>query len=84
VIEHLGDFSPRLASHSYALPTEVGAARPRGHAPARAHVGGYRLLDLLGVKPNEAETIKVVSKQLEELELYDLVKTDDRDWQWIA
>jgi hypothetical protein len=51
---------------------------------ARGHVDGYQLLDLLGVKPNEAETIKAVSKQLEELEAYGLVKTDGKDWQWIA
>lgn len=51
---------------------------------ARGKVDGYRLLDLLGVKPNEAETIKAVSKQLEELEAYGLVKTDGKDWQWIA
>ena len=51
---------------------------------ARGQVDGYRLLDLLGVKPNEAETIKAVSKQLEELEAYGLVKTDGKGWQWIA
>jgi hypothetical protein len=50
----------------------------------RGHVDGYQLLDLLGVKPNEAETIKAVSKQLEELEAYGLVETNGKDWQWIV
>jgi hypothetical protein len=50
----------------------------------RGHVDGYQLLDLLGIKPNEAETIKAVSKQLEELEAYGLVKTNGKDWQWIV
>ena len=50
----------------------------------RGQVDGYRLLELLGIKPNEAEAIKAVSKQLEELERYGLVKTDGKDWQWTA
>ncbi len=51
---------------------------------ARAHVDGYRLLELLGIKPNEAETIKAVSRQLEELEKYGIIKPDGKGWQWIA
>ena len=51
---------------------------------ARGRVDGYALLDLLGIKPNEAETIRSVSKQLEELEKFGLIKADGRAWQWIA
>jgi hypothetical protein len=50
----------------------------------RGQIDGYALLDQLGVKPNEAETIKAVSKQLEELEKFGLIKADGRGWQWIA
>ena len=49
---------------------------------AHGQVDGYRLLELLGIKPSEAEAIKAVSKQLEELERYGLVKTDGKGWQW--
>jgi hypothetical protein len=51
---------------------------------ARGRVDGYQLLELLSIKPNEADTIKAVSKQLEELELYGIIKADGRGWQWIT
>jgi len=47
-------------------------------------VDGYRLLELLGIKSGEAEAIKAVSRQLEELEKFGLAKTDGAAWQWIA
>lgn len=51
---------------------------------SRGQVDGYRLLELLGIKPNESEAIKAVSKQLEELERFGLAKTNGVAWQWIA
>ncbi|WP_334102530.1 hypothetical protein, partial [Methanothrix soehngenii] len=51
---------------------------------ARGRVDGYRLLELLGIKSGEAEAIKAVSRQLEELEKFGLAKTDGAAWQWIA
>lgn len=50
----------------------------------RGHIDGYALLELLGIKPNEPEAIKAVSKQLEELERFGLARTDGASWQWIA
>lgn len=49
---------------------------------ARGHVGSYQILELLGVAPGEAEAIKSVSKQLEELGKFNLVKADGKGWQW--
>lgn len=49
---------------------------------ARGHVGSYEILELLGIAPGEAEAIKAVSKQLEELEKFNLVKVDSKGWQW--
>jgi len=51
---------------------------------ARGSVGSYQILELLGINPGEAEAIKAVSKQLEELEMFNLVKADGKGWQWIA
>ncbi len=51
---------------------------------SRGHLDGYSLLEILGIKPNESEAIKAVSKQLEELERFGLVKTDGASWQWIS
>jgi len=51
---------------------------------ARGHVGSYQILELLGIAPGEAEAIKAVSKQLEELEKFNLIKADGKGWQWIA
>lgn len=50
---------------------------------ARGHVGSYEILELLGIGPGEAEAIKAVSKQLEELEKFNLIKADGKGWQWI-
>ena len=49
----------------------------------RGHVGSYQILELLGVSPGEAEAIQSVSKQLEELEKFNLIKADGKGWQWI-
>ncbi|MDI9418072.1 MAG: hypothetical protein QM438_10055 [Euryarchaeota archaeon] len=51
---------------------------------ARGRVGSYQILELLGINPGEAEAIKAVSKQLEELEKFNLIKADGKGWQWIA
>ena len=51
---------------------------------ARAHVRNYQILELLGIRPDGAEAIKAVSKQLEELKKFNLVKADGKGWQWIA
>jgi len=51
---------------------------------ARGHVGSYQILELLGIAPGESEAIKAVSKQLEELEKFNLIKADGKGWQWIA
>ncbi len=48
----------------------------------RGHVGSYQILELLGIAPGEAEAIKSVSKQLEELEKFNLIKADGKGWQW--
>lgn len=51
---------------------------------ARGRVGSYQILELLGINPGEAEAIKAISKQLEELEKFNLIKADGKGWQWIA
>ncbi len=51
---------------------------------ARGHVGSYQILELLGINPGEAEAIKSVGKQLEELEKFNLIKADGKGWQWIV
>ncbi len=51
---------------------------------ARPHVGSYEILELLGIRPDESQAIKAVSKQLEELEKFNLVRADGKGWQWIV
>ena len=41
----------------------------------RGQVDSYRLLEALGIDPRESELVKAVSKQLEELEAYGIIKT---------
>jgi hypothetical protein len=45
--------------------------------------GNDEILSLLGVKPNEHEAIKAVSKQLENLQSYGLVRSTPRGWMWL-
>lgn len=51
---------------------------------AHGHLGSYEILERLGIGPGEAEAIKAVSKQLEELEKFNLIKADGKGWQWIG
>ncbi|MEM2129150.1 MAG: hypothetical protein QXZ70_00980 [Candidatus Bathyarchaeia archaeon] len=43
-----------------------------------------QLLAHLGVDPSEFDLVKAVSKQLENLEAYGLVKSTPRGWKWIG
>jgi hypothetical protein len=45
-------------------------------------VDSYELLEELGINPQEADTVKAVSKQLEDLESYGLVTSTQRGWKW--
>ena len=45
-------------------------------------VDSYELLEELGISPQEADTVKAVSKQLEDLESYGLVTSTQRGWKW--
>ena len=42
-----------------------------------------RILSRLGIKPSEVDSIKAVSKQLELLQSYGLVKATPRGWSWV-
>jgi len=50
----------------------------------RGQVDSYRLLEALSVDPRDSDLVKAVSKQLEELEGYGMIKTDGRSWKWIG
>ena len=50
----------------------------------RGHADSYKILEALGIDPRESELVKAVSRQLEELEAYGMIKTDGRSWQWIV
>jgi hypothetical protein len=50
----------------------------------RDQADSYKILEALGIDPRESELVKAVSRQLEELEAYGMVKTDGRSWQWIS
>jgi len=50
----------------------------------RGSVDNYRLLEELNIDPRESDLVKAVSRQLEELEGYKLIKMDGRTWKWIG
>jgi predicted DNA-binding protein len=47
-------------------------------------VDSYRLLEELGIDPKEADLVKAISKQLEDLESYGLIASTQRGWRWIG
>jgi hypothetical protein len=50
----------------------------------RGSVDNYRLLEELDIDPRESDLVKAISKQLEEVEGYKLIKMDGRTWKWIG
>jgi hypothetical protein len=50
----------------------------------RGQVDSYRLLEALGIDPRESDLVKAVSRQLEELEGYGMIKAEGRSWRWIG
>ena len=47
-------------------------------------VDSHSLLEQIGIDPKEADLVKAISKQLEDLEAYDLVTSTVRGWRWIG
>jgi predicted RNase H-like nuclease (RuvC/YqgF family) len=50
----------------------------------RKQVGNEDLLEVLGVDPRQSESVKAISKQLENLEAYGLVEPTIGGWRWIG
>jgi hypothetical protein len=42
----------------------------------------YKILEELGIDPREADLVKAVSSQLDNLEAYGLVESTPRGWRW--
>ena len=42
----------------------------------------YKLLEELGIDPNDSQRVKALSQQLEELEAFGLVTSTQRGWRW--
>jgi len=50
----------------------------------RGPTHNYRLLEILGVDPKDADRVKAVHKQLEILELHGLITKDRHGWRWLG
>jgi hypothetical protein len=48
----------------------------------KAVIDSYRILEELGIDPREADLVKAVSSQLDNLEAYGLVESTPRGWRW--
>ncbi|MDF0589700.1 hypothetical protein [Candidatus Methanocrinis natronophilus] len=47
-------------------------------------IDNYRLLEELGIDPREADLVKAVSTELENLETYGLITSSPRGWRWVG
>jgi hypothetical protein len=45
-------------------------------------IDNYKVLEELGIDPREADLVKAVSSQLDNLEAYGLVESTSRGWRW--
>jgi hypothetical protein len=45
-------------------------------------IDSYRILEELGIDPREADLVKAISFQLDNLEAYGLVESTQRGWRW--
>lgn len=45
-------------------------------------VDSYKLLEELGINPNDSDLVKAISNQLEDLEGYGLITSTQRGWKW--
>jgi hypothetical protein len=50
---------------------------------SKKYVTGLELFDLLGLNPMDAELTKSITRQMENLEGYGLVKADLKGWRWV-
>ena len=50
----------------------------------RGQAYSHRLLEDLDIDPRETDLVKAVSKQLEELEGYGMIKAEAKGWRWIG
>jgi hypothetical protein len=46
-------------------------------------VSNSEILDRLGVKVTDQDSVKVVSKQLENLEGYGIIRSSPKGWKWM-
>jgi hypothetical protein len=44
----------------------------------------YSLLEQLGINPSDADLVKAISNQLEDLEAFGLVTSTSRGWRWVG
>lgn len=47
-------------------------------------IDSYRILEELGIDPREADLVKAVSSQLDNLEAYGLIVSSPRGWRWVG
>src|SRR5512137_1748180 len=47
-------------------------------------IDSYKLLEELGIDPNDSQLVKAISQQLEELEAFGLVTSSKRGWRWMG
>jgi len=47
-------------------------------------IDNYRILEELGIDPRDADLVKAVSTELENLEAYGLITSSPRGWRWVG
>lgn len=44
----------------------------------------YKILEALGIDPNDSDLVKAISRQLEDMEAYGFIESTSRGWKWVA
>lgn len=78
----------RYRSEAFAEDKFVGTRKYNRDLIAILKRGGvtdsYKLLEELGIDPQDSDQVKALSRQLEELESYGIVTSTQRGWRWVG
>lgn len=88
VLERYESELKRFRSHTFVEGSYEGVRRYSKELvevlKRRGQVDSYRLLEELDIDPRESEQVKALSRQLEELEGYGMIKAEAKGWRWIG
>jgi len=87
LLEHYETELFKLRNQMFAQPEASDHRKYETHLIAMLQEGrtlsSYKILQDLGVDPNDSDAVRLISSQLEELRKFGLVKENANGWRWL-